>query len=37
VYVSTNDFGDLVLEDLIKIYEAIAIEHDGAIIKLTTM
>jgi len=35
--VSTNNFDNLVLEDLMKRYEAIALEHVGTMLKLMKM
>jgi len=35
--VSVNGFDDLVREDLLKIYEAIALEHVVSLIKLMKM
>jgi len=35
--VSTNDFDDFVLKDLMKIYETIALEHVGPKVKLMKM
>jgi len=37
LYVGTNGLSDLVLEDLMKIYEAIALEHVATMIKLMKM
>jgi len=37
IYVSLNGSDDLVLEDLMKIHEAIALENVGTMIKLKKM
>jgi len=35
--MGTNGLDDLVLEDLIKVHEAIALEHVGIMVKLMNM
>jgi len=36
-FVNTNGFDDLVFEDLMKIYEVIALEHVETVLKLMKM